>query len=82
MVQFLRQGNFNEPRGPNSRPGEFTRTWRRNDENNDDYKGLLYNAHQDKKNDPVHLTSVKELRIGLATQSCSSNLYTTLLITK
>ena len=23
---------------------EFTRTWRRNDENNDDYKGLLYSA--------------------------------------
>lgn len=38
------ESNFNEPRGPNSRRGEFTRTWRRNDENNDDYKGLLYSA--------------------------------------
>ena len=31
------ESNFNEPRGPHGRPGE----WRRNDESNHDYKGLL-----------------------------------------
>ena len=57
----------------------------RNDENNDDYKGLLYSASLSKSNEsyPTNKRS-KELEIGLKLlQNINTlNLYTILLIAK